>query len=60
MNLRSKLEVLSNIGTLIATILLSTVLVKVYLIPPPAPASVGALPAAAVGSGMKTRIPGVD
>ena len=61
MSLPAKIEIASNIATIGAAVLLSAVLVKVYLVPgqrttaPTRPAA-----EAAVGTNLKSQIPGVD
>ncbi len=60
MNIRGKLETAANAATIMAALLLSVVLVKVYLLPaaPHRPSLLA--PSIALGTGMKGLVDGVD
>jgi len=60
MNLPGKIETVANVATIGVAVLLSTVLVKVYLLPAPAPRTPWSATAAAAGTDLKSRLPGVD
>jgi hypothetical protein len=65
MSLPGKIEIVSNIATIGAAVLLSLVLVKVYFVPnPSSPARtappVRAAAEATVGTSLKSQLPGVD
>ncbi|MGD0694772.1 MAG: hypothetical protein ABSB82_07940 [Terriglobia bacterium] len=57
-NRPSRLENLANLATILVSLLLSAVLVKVFLLPQPGPAPNPAQPHA--GMSMKRSLPGVD
>jgi hypothetical protein len=60
MSLPRKIETTANIATIGAAVLLSTVLVKVYLLPAPSPRIPRIATAPAPGVDFKSRLPGVD
>ena len=60
MNIRGKLETAANAATIIAALLLSVVLIKVYLIPSASRRPSPTPPSIAVGTIMKGRIDGLD
>jgi len=61
MTVRStKLETVANITTILVSLLLSAVLVKVFLLPEGRPAASAARPQVAKGTSLKGSLPGVD
>ena len=60
MNIRGKLETAANAATVVAALLLSVVLVKVYLLPRKTLPRAGGGPAISVGAELNTALPGVD
>ncbi len=56
----TKLETAANLTTIVVSLLLSVVLVKVFLLPQPRPAASVARPQAAKGTGLKGVLQGVD
>ena len=56
----TKLETLANLTTVVVSLLLSVVLVKVFLLPSRAPGRPAAIVQAATGTDMKRSLPGVD
>jgi hypothetical protein len=60
MNIRGKLETAANAATIVAALLLSAVLVKVYLFPRRTPLRASGGKAIAVGAKLNTAFPGVD
>ena len=60
MIIRNKLEAAANAATIVAALLLSVVLVKVYLLPRQAIPRAGGGPAIAVGAKLNTALPDVD
>jgi len=57
-NRPSKLENLANLATILVSVLLSVVLIKVFLLPQPGPVASRAQPRA--GMNLKQSLPGVD
>ena len=60
MNIRGKLETAANAATVVAALLLSVVLVKVYLLPRKTLPRAGGGPAISVGAELNTTLPGVN
>jgi hypothetical protein len=60
MNIPAKLETAANAATVLAALLLSFLLVKIYLRPERAAPGVAARPPIAVGAKLNTTLPGVD
>jgi hypothetical protein len=60
MNTPGKLETAANAATIVAALLISIVLIKVYLLPAAPTRTRLATPAIAVGTSMKDRLAGVD
>jgi hypothetical protein len=60
MNLSGKIETTANVATVAVAALLSAVLIKVYLLPAPAPRSPQGLAEMGVGTNLNSRVPGVD
>jgi hypothetical protein len=60
MNIRGKLETAANAATILAALVLSFVLIKVYLLPSALHRPIRNASATAVGTSMKDRIEGVD
>lgn len=58
MNRPGKLENLANLATIVVSVLLSVVLIRVFLLPQTRPAAASAQPQ--VGMNMKQLLPGVD
>lgn len=57
----TKLEMLANLMTIVVSLLLSVVLVKVFLLPqPPASRASAARPQAGRGTSLKGSLPGID
>jgi hypothetical protein len=56
----TKLESLANVTTIVVSLLLSIVLVKVFLLPGGRPAASAARPQVAEGTSLKGALPGVD
>jgi hypothetical protein len=56
----SKLETLANLSTILVSLLLSIVLVKVFLLPVGRPAASAGRPQVAKGTSLKGSLPGVD
>ena len=54
----SKLEIIANLATILVSLLLSVVLIRVFLLPPPVPAT--SRPGPRVGMSIKDSLPGVD
>lgn len=57
-NRTSKLEIIANLATIFVSLLLSVVLIRVFLLPPPVPAT--SRPGPQVGMSIKESLPGVD
>jgi len=56
----TKLETVANLSTILVSLLLSIVLVKVFLLPEGRPAASAARPQVAKGTNLKGSLPGVD